>query len=198
VLFDNDKEMKMGSKLSKFALLGCVVCALSGAATAQASAASFEASGTGKLQGNSLNSQSFTNNSGAFSCAKASLAGSATQLVSTDLKLTVQYESCTYFGFAIFPASPAEFDFHANGEVDLLNPFTFSLPAGGCKITVLAQNGLGSDTYENHSGKLIVKNHLYGMRYSSSGGLCGSSGSNMTTSGNFEVGLQGGTLSFTP
>lgn len=178
-----------------------VVFAFSAVAVANASAASFEASKTGNLKGKALNTQIFTTNGGEVKCTTAATTGSVTELVASHQKVKVQYSGCTAFTFASVSITPAEYDLHANGEVDILNTITITvspplLPK--CTVTVGPQTGLKAVSYKNNSGKIIEESAVTGITYTSSGGACGSSGSNGTYSGNNEVELEGGTLKFIP
>jgi hypothetical protein len=190
-------ELAMGTRIRQLAALACVVFAFGAASAASASASSFTASSTGTLKGHAVTNQVFKDNSGTFTCTGTSISGTATELVSQTMKLVVQYSGCSWFGFSS-TASPAEYLLHANGEVDLLKSYSFVMNGAGCQVTVLAQKGIRAISFENRSGKLLVTNALSGGGYSSSGGLCGSSGKNLTQTGNYEVELEGGTLTFNP
>jgi hypothetical protein len=184
----------MRLKVTRFAVLTCTVVALCAATAASASAASFQASSTGTLNGQLTNSTTFTGGSGQWKCTKAAVSGTATQLVSESVTVTYQYSNCGYFGFYT-TSSPAEFVFHANGDVDLLNSFSFDVVAAGCKITVLPKNGVRSASYQNNAGKVSISNNLAAFNYTTTGGFCGSGGV-LTINGKSEVGLQGGTLTY--
>lgn len=177
-----------------------VVCAFSAVAVANASAATFKASEKGTLTGKALNTQEFTTNGGTVKCSTAATSGTVTELEAASQVVTVKYGSCTAFGFASVEISPAEYRLYASGKVDVLNTITINVPLGGCKVTVGPQNGLGSVSYENNSGKIKESSNVTGITYTSTGGLCGSSGSNGVYKGNNEVELNGGkaTLTFVP
>lgn len=187
--------MKM--KFKRVAMLGSLVLAMTAMATANAAAASFEASSPGNLKGQATQATTFSaTGGGQFKCSKAAISGTASQLVSQSLKVTYQYSGCGFLGFHTV-SSPAEFVFHANGDVDLLKSFTLDVVGAGCKLTVLPGNGFRSNSYQNNAGKVTVKSSISGLSYASTGGICGPSGKLMIQ-GNADVGLEGGTLTYNP
>jgi hypothetical protein len=169
-----------------------VVAGYGGLAAAGASAARFQANEeTGSLSGVATNTQVLTVNGGKIECTAAAISGSLEAYESEEQKVTVNYSGCKAFGFTGVTVSPAEYDYHAGGTVDVLNTITINV-AGFCSVTVKPQAGLSAVTYENNAGKVRIKHALTGIAYETGGGLCGAKGVNGTFSGNDEVEVAGG------
>lgn len=174
------------------------IFALTAVGASAASAASFEASKVpGNLKGKATTTQVFTVNGGKVECTTATTTGKVVESPAAAQKVTVNYSGCKAFGFVSVTISPAEYNLHAAGTVDILNTITINV-AGSCTVTVGPQSGLKTVSYENKSGKILEKSAVTGIKYTSSGGFCGTSGTNGTYTGNNEVEEEGGTLKFVP
>ena len=177
-----------------------VVFAIGVIAAAAASAASFQTNETGTLKGVALTTQVFKTNGGEIRCTTATASGSVTTMVSETLKVLVNYNGCTAFGFTSVTVSPAEYVLHANGTEDVLNTVTVAVPLAGCSVAVGPQSGNGTIAYSNSGSNLVTSSAISGIAYTSTGGLCGSSGTNGTFTGSDELKLNGGAglLAFAP
>jgi hypothetical protein len=180
--------------------VGLAFFALSAIAASAASAAGFQTNETGTLSGVALTPQAFKTNAGEIRCTTASASGSVTAMASETLKVLVNYSGCTAFGFTSVTVSPAEYVLHANGAEDVLNMVTFTVPLAGCSLTVGPQSGIGTIAYSNSGMNLVATSAISGIVYTSTGGLCGSSGTNGTFTGSDELALNGGAglLAFAP
>jgi hypothetical protein len=180
------------SKLKKFGVLFVVVFAFSAVAVANASAApEFTASAAGTLSGTQTSNQVFTTNGGTVTCTKASTTGNVAT-TALEQEVTVNYSGCTAFGFASVTISPATYNLHANGTVDILNTITISVPLGGCTVTVGPQKGKGTVTYTNGTSDITESSNVTGIVYTTTGGICGSGGSNGVYKGSNTVTRVGG------
>jgi hypothetical protein len=182
----------MRRMLKALGVVAVIVFASSAVAAAGASAASFEANQTGTLSGHGTTPQVFTTGAGEIRCTTATASGNVEALSSETLKVTIGYSGCTAFGSVPATVSSAEYLLHANGLEDVLNTITFSVPFAGCSITVGPQTGRGTVSYSSSGGRLIATSGISGVTYTTSGGLCGSSGSNGTAGGAGEFALNGG------
>jgi len=181
-------------------VLSVVVFALAAVSVASASAANhFKASETGTLTGTQTSSQVFTTGPGKeVVCSTATTTGNVTETEAEEQKVAVSYSGCKAFGFASATVSKAEYMLHANGEVDVLNTITISVPLGGCHVTVAPQEGLSSVSYANTpSGEITESSSVSGIEETSSGSLCGSSGPNASYTGSNVVHLGSGPPSST-
>lgn len=173
------------------------VMAISAVSAAGASAAEFRISETGTFTGKQTSNQVFKTNIGTFTCTEAVTEGTITSTNWTILDPKVTYSKCTgvVFGAKIStPVSPAQYRLHANGEQDLLNTVTISIPAFGCSVSISPQAGLKAVSYTNkyveERSKLEASSGLTGLSYSISGG-CGSAGTNGTLSGSSLIEMVG-------
>ena len=193
--------------LKKFAVLAVAVFAISVVGVASASAAQFTSSTeTGNLEGSALNTQEFTTNGGVVKCTAAKTTGAfkgtamGSVFGSSTQEVTVNYSGCTAFGFASVSISPATYEFTpTTKQVHILNTITISVPLGGCTVTVPpTKTALSEVSFENAGTSNIKEiSNVTGITYTSSGGLCGSSGSNGIYKGNNEVhATNGATLRF--
>jgi hypothetical protein len=182
----------------KFGVLAVVAFALCAVGAANASAATFTASATGSLTGKALETQVFTVNGGTVKCSTASTSGEIKSTASVEQHVTVKYTGCNAFGFVNTHITDATYLFTANGEVHLLNTVTITPTGAFCHLTVPPQT-IKTVSYSNNGGKMIVTPNVTGITYTSSGGLCGTSGANGTYTGKNEVErVGGGTISFDP
>jgi hypothetical protein len=181
----------------RISVLAVAVFALSAIGAANASASAFTASSTGELSGKQLETQKFKTNGGTVECKKASISGTVEKLESTEQEETVDYAECAGFGF------PVHITAHVRIRLTFFRihfkiKFTFTITGGifgECTITVGEQE-VGSVTYTNNSGKVkVTPNPVAAIKYTSSGGICGSSGENGEYSGATEIEKVGGTLS---
>ena len=169
------------------------------AATASASEqAYFKYSATGNLVGIQTSSQVFETSKGkTVTCTTATTKGTIEDLEATAFVLTVEYSGCSAFGFVSATVSKAEYEIHADGEVDVLNKIKISVPLGKCEVEVEPQDGLGTLSYENKSGKIEEKTAVTGIESTSTGSLCGTSGSEGKYTGDNLIEREGGgTLEF--
>jgi hypothetical protein len=188
--------------LKKFGALAAAVFALSAIGAANASAAEFTASATGNLVGKALENQVFTTNGGTIQCSTAASKGPLTSTAAKDWHLTIFLSGCSAFGFASVDIVELTFTFTSIRRVHLTASLIFTPTLFGtslCTLTMAPQE-LGSVEYAN-SGTSNVKitPNISGIVYTSSGGSCGSSGSNGTFKGASEVSREGGgTVRFDP
>jgi hypothetical protein len=188
--------------LKVFGVLAIAVVALMAVTAASAMAApKFTASASGgTLTGAATSNQVFKINGGTTTCTGAASDGTVPASPSTDLHLTVIYSGCTAFGFINTDISAATYTFTANGEVHLLGTITITPTGAGCTVTVGPQT-VKSVSYDNKTSGGFTgveeTSAVSGITYTSSGGLCGSSGTNGTYTGNsFAHGPTGVTVSW--
>lgn len=186
----------MRSAANRLVVLGGLVMALCAVTAASAAAATFNATAKGNVTGHQLSAMETKSGIGTIHCTTDNVTGAVTQLVSQDLKLTVQYGGCTLLGLIDAVPGPAEYELHADRTVDLLNSVTWHLP--GCEFVVRAQPGIKTSAYTNSSGSLHTTAAFAGMHQRGSGGLCGGESSTVTMRDLYSVELEGGSLTFTP
>lgn len=177
--------------LKQFSVLAAAVFALSGIGAANALGAQFTASETGEAKGHAVSSQVFTTNGGTVKCTTAEKTIKISISISFEWSATANYGGCTAFGLVGAEVSPATFLLTANGEVHVKSTITVKVPLAGCSVTVEPQT-LKGVSYDNESGTLKETDSIKGITYTSSGGLCGSSGSNGTYTGNNQLERVGG------
>jgi len=183
----------MSLKLKVLGLAALAVLAVSAVSASAASAAEFTSSAeVTTLSGAQKSPNIFTTGAGEVKCSEATFAGTQVGVADgglgfTSLDATVHptYNGCTAFGFpATVDTKACNYTLHANGEVDIVGcatgaPITITIPIGGCNVTVGNQNGLKSVTYTNEpGGDILVTANVAGIAFTSSGGLCGASGTN--------------------
>ncbi|HKO38803.1 MAG TPA: hypothetical protein VJU14_10585 [Solirubrobacterales bacterium] len=182
----------------KFGLFAAAVFALSAIGAANASAAQFTASATGTLSGKATATQVFTTNGGQVKCTTAASSGEIKSTASAEQTVEVKYSGCTAFGFVNTHITPAQYNFTASGQAHVENTITITPTGAGCSITIHPQ----TDTITKFTSIFPVviyhtQKHL--IAYTSSGGLCGSSGNNGTFTGTGEWSrVGGGSLSYDP
>ncbi|HKO39338.1 MAG TPA: hypothetical protein VJU14_13320 [Solirubrobacterales bacterium] len=185
------------TSLKKFGVL-LAVFALSAIGAANASAAQFTASATGTLTGKATATQIFTVNGGQVKCSTAATSGTIKSIATGEQTVETKYSGCTAFGFATVHITPAFYNFTAGGEVHIENEITITVTGAACTITIKPQP-VGTIGYSNNGGKIKVTPNVIGISYTSSGGLCGTSGGNGTYTGANEIErVGGGTLTFDP
>jgi hypothetical protein len=188
--------------LKKFALLAVAVFALSAVGVASASAAEFTASATGNIQGKALENQVFVTNGGEVVCSTASTKGKIVATASKEQEANVTYSGCKAFGIAEVHISEAKYLFTSSGQVHIKNTITITPTLFGfsaCTTTVGPQT-VGTVGFANSgTSNVKVTPNVTGITYTSTGGACGSSGSNGTYKGANEVNREGGgTVRFDP
>jgi len=180
----------------KFGVL-LAVFALSAIGAGSASAAQFTASATGNLTGKATATQVFTFNGGQVKCSNAHTTGTIKSVATAEQTVEVKYSACTGFGFIVAPFT-AQYNFTANGEVHIENTITIIPQGAGCTITIAPQP-VGKVGYSTSGTKLILIPNVSGIVYTSTKGLCGSSGGNGTYTGTNEwERIGGGSLTFDP
>jgi hypothetical protein len=133
----------------------------------------------------SSNPAVFTTSAGSISCkagsGMATMTGTSATQIQTSLPGSsnsgMSYSECTFLGFINVAVNmrTCQYNFHINGEVDVVpglpsgcGPIEFS--AAGCVVTVGAQSGLKSVTYENMGTKaardVTILPNLTGITYS--------------------------------
>ncbi|HKO37482.1 MAG TPA: hypothetical protein VJU14_03850 [Solirubrobacterales bacterium] len=153
-----------------------VVFALSAIGAASASAAQFTASSTGELSGRGSLSHTFKFTGGNVSCLTTKINGTIAKTASTEQHVTVNYSGCTAFGFASVHITPATYNLTASGTYHITNTITMTVTGAGCSITIGPQSR-GSVVYSSLPGGYLQANfYVSGLSYTSTGGLCGSSG----------------------
>jgi hypothetical protein len=171
--------------------------AFSAVGVASASAHEFVASKAGTVKVPQVTNHKFKTNAGAIECM--STVGEGTAVAGSQKTNTekVKYSECTAFGFEAV-ISEAELQFSAEEWVSILNKVTIELPLAGCKITInpTKNKELKKVTYKNSAPvkTVEVKAVAKGITYTSSGGMCGTSGENGEYGGNSKVELVGGTI----
>jgi hypothetical protein len=180
----------------KFGVLVIAVFALSAIGAASASAATFTASATGSLSGKATATQEFGINAGTVRCGTALSSGTIVSTASPEQHVSVTYSSCTAFaGFIPVHNIEATYVFTADGKVHIKNQITITVtaPFGTCHVTVPGGQTVSSVTYANLAGgKMSVTPNITGITYSTTGGTCGSGGTNGTYKGANEVERVGG------
>ena len=186
----------MKSKFTKSVVALLAVFALTAVGVAQASAHEFNASVEGTLEGKASSVQEFLFSSGGTKslCKTAAISGKVVKGSQKTVKETVKYGECNYFGFSM-KVTPAEYEFSAEGTVSVLKKVTFEMPLLGCAVTLEPGTGLNSVSYKNLSaGKLESKLVLTGLKFTGSGGSCGTGPSTGSAVGNLESTLPSGTI----
>lgn len=133
----------------------------------------------------------FETSAGPVKCTTAATTGKITSVASTEQAVEVTYGSCKAFaGLVTVNISTAHYNFHSNGSVDITAPITITVP-GVCTQSVPEQT-VSSVTFEDSGSNLVEKSNVSGISWTGSGGVCGSSGSAGTYTGNNEINRVGG------
>lgn len=159
-----------------------------------AHAAEFTYSEVGSIEGEALERQAFGFTGGELGCNGATARGILNTTDFTERRLTVAYSVCVAFGIAAVHVSPAHFRFWASGEAEIEKAITIDVTVPllpDCQVAIAPQT-VGEVGYYNNDNNLVITPHLTGISYTSTGGLCGSSGSNGTFTGAIEVNRAGG------
>jgi hypothetical protein len=124
------------------------------------------------------------------------MTGKLTSVASPEMEFTISYGGCTGFGFTGAEVSPATFNVTATGTAHLLNTVTIKIPIVGCDVTIKPQS-FNLLNFTNTTGRIQLLFQLAHILYTSTGGLCGSSGENGTFTGKTEISrVGGGTLAW--
>jgi hypothetical protein len=181
--------------MRRLAAMLAVLSAISGAGAAGASASVFTASGAGTIAGSSVTAPVFGFPSGTVECGATTSAATLLAFEMSVLSLQTSFTKCkASFGIPNLAAeiSKVEVGLTANQTADL-GSFSIKVPVLGCTLTVAPQGPLNSVSL---SGGLHATYSLTGLSYTSSGGLCGSSGTSGTYSGSSEYHVVGGGVTF--
>jgi hypothetical protein len=180
--------------LKTVSAIAAIGFALSGIAAVNASASQFTSSATGEITGKALETQVFTTSAGEIRCSAGHIRGGLSSLNFQELHVTVEYTSCSAFGFPIDITAKATFGWTANGKKHIKGSFGITVTGGifgECTITFGSQE-VGTVSYANNAGKIKVTPNITGLKYTSTGGICGASGSNGTYKGASEIERVGG------
>ncbi len=159
--------------LKRLGLVLVAVCAFSAMAVSSASAAlpRFLAHPPGPLSAKALTTQVLRAGGKTVECEAVSLTNtSATALVAEVQEVTLNYKECTAFGIAEANITPALYDIHANGEVDLLNTVIITAPL--CEAKVFPKNGLKEVLFRNLHGGISITAHVNGIEAEGKGLGC--------------------------
>ncbi len=174
---------------------------LSVAMTASASAALllFLSTKNEKLLAEKVSTQVFKVEAGEVRCNTVNILVGTTAAKSEDQLALVDYENCTAFGFITVRISPAHYLFLANGTVHILKEIKINVPANGCEVGVPAQE-THSVAYKNSGKNILIEPNVTGIKYSQNANCGGGAGNfaNGTYTGNLEVMIPNGTVSFDP
>jgi hypothetical protein len=159
--------------------------------SALAAGEQFLASESSALEATKVKSQVFVTNAGTVTCtALKILSGTSTAGASTEQLALVDYEKCTAFGFVSVTISPADYDFNANGKVNILK--LISIKTTGCEVSVPAQT-VGTVAYKNVGKNIELVPAVEKIKYTAEGSTCKEdSGENGKYTGTSEVTLKGG------
>jgi hypothetical protein len=198
VLVAQTQSTSQGEAIMRIKIGLALVAALvfSIASTASASAASFLSSAKAKLESLNVATQVFETEAGTTECTEANItAGESTGLEASAQKATIEYKKCTAFGFIEVTITPAEYDFHSNGEVSIEK--LISIKTTGCEVSVPAQTVEKVD-YATSGNNILLEPLVTGILYTASGGSCRKTGEfkNGTYKGHSEVMIPNGKLSF--
>jgi hypothetical protein len=192
----------MMRSMRKFGAFVVAIFALSVIGVTNASAAQFTFSETGELAGEALEPPKFGFNGGTVECSTVDTSGNIESKDFSELELTAHYSGCKAFGIANVDISPATYLFTANGEVHIKEAVTITVTktvlSGECAITLPAQT-VGTVDFATSGNNLKMTPTFTGIKYTSSGAPCGTSGENGTYTGPSEIHrVGGGTVSFDP
>ncbi len=160
-----------------------------------ASTKSGTAKDTNKYE-NTTHAHVFITNGGEVTCKEVKSTEPITSTKTKTVKANVKYTECTAFGFVGAEISEAEYEFSAEGSVKVLNTITIKPKGLGCEVKVGPQGPLTKITYTEKSPNVEVNSEVGNIAYTSSGGLCGSSGTNGKYKGPVLVSLEGGKVGF--
>jgi hypothetical protein len=186
----------MSRKLKVIGLAAIAVLAVTAmsASAAQAAPKFTSTSSSTFLKGEQKTANVFTTNGGKVECSGALFetptAQKGTELASVTVHPT--YTGCKAFGLsATIETTGCNYVLAAAGtatiECESGKSIKISIPAGACSITVGAQGPLSSVSYTNEgsgtTASVLVTANVSGITYTSTGGACGTSGTNGTYTG---------------
>lgn len=139
-----------------------------------ASAHEFEFSSAGLLLVKAHGPQLFKFPAGEIVCASLAGHGAFTALKFKTLTLTVQYKSCTSALGTVTEPINAEYNFNAEGWVDIVKPIKVIVTAAGlkCEVAVPAQHSLKTITYTNISPEILLAANASSILSTGTGVLC--------------------------
>jgi hypothetical protein len=167
--------------LKKLAAVLAVVFAF-GAMASAASASVFTSTG-GPIEGMATTTQVFTFSGLSFECNIEQSTGTATALSMSELLLEERFSQCKAViggGKVNAEVSLAKVGLTASQTLDVLNTVTFNVPVFGCHVMIPPQGPLSTVTL---SGWPVAVSSLSGITYTTTGGICGASGSSGTFTG---------------
>jgi hypothetical protein len=154
-------QLKLGFGLAATLTVGVAM-------TASASAASFLASITGvKLLSEKVANQVFTTEEGKIECAKETITKSEEThagVESARQLIKVKYETCIAFGLIEPTISEAEYNFLANGSVELVNPIKVLGSIRPCEV-VFAKQLVKTVEYSTNGHNIKVSPAVSGLKY---------------------------------
>lgn len=179
-----------------FGVTVVAVFAMAAMSVASASASTFTASATGELTGEATSDQEFTTGGGgSVVCTEAATSGNIESTEASSQVVLVEYDGCQAFGFVSATISPAEYELHADGTVDILNTITITVPLGFCTVTVGPQE-VESVSYTSEGGAIEQHSAVGGIDSTHSGGLCSSGENGTYTGSNLVERVGGGTIAW--
>lgn len=181
------------------------VLALGAMTATGASAAEFHAEEAGVIvSGSKTNNHVFNTGGGTVTCSTATFSGTATNATDDELTINPHYTGCTAFSIAnthvkmngcdyLFTveasssSGPVHVQCPGSAQIEV-TPTVFGFSACTVKIPGQTPTG-GGVTYTNlnSESEVEVDANVTGIHYTSSGGLCGSSGTNATYTGKAKV-----------
>jgi hypothetical protein len=185
----------------RLGILAVAVLALGVVGVASASAAgglpaSFSESSYGEASGKALEPQVFKFNGGSLTCSAAATdAPLVYDDINTRLRVRVYYSGCKAFSIVNVEVSPVSYIYNVDGQLEIAQPFTVKVLGGilgTCTVTVPGSQTLGTLSFATvNTNNLKVAPNISGIDYTTSGGLCGSSGSNGAYTGASELSMRG-------
>ncbi len=169
---------------------------LSALGVAEASAHEFVASKIGKIKGRGTTAQVYKTSAGSIECAASTYSGEMTAVRQESADIDLLLTSCTAFGHTAEVSQSLEL-LDSAGAVSIKSTILIKVPVAGCEIKmepIVANQGLEGVVYKNSAGKILVESKVSGITYTSSGGLCGESGTKGSHTGSSELELEGGTI----
>jgi hypothetical protein len=115
------------------------------------------------------------------------------------LTADISYSGCTVTVLGIkFEATvtTAKYLISADLLANLTNTVVIKVPVAGCDITIKPQNTLKAMKYKNTGKNVVVEPNVTSIKSEGSGGECGGASSTGTYTGNTEVSVAGGTISW--
>jgi hypothetical protein len=179
-------------RLAASAALICAVAAF-GVPSATAAAPHFTSStAVTYLKGEQQTANVITTNGGKFQCTDFTVEGAVkgTEIAAAVLHPT--WTGCKAFGLpVVVTTTGCNYTVTAAGQESIQceagDVMKFAIPSGACSFAFGAQGPLSSLSYVNEgvgtTTSLLMKENISGLSYASTGGFCGSSGTNGTHTG---------------